>query len=116
MPIPKSYFHDRLVLLLLSINTFVTLLGSLLIVLRLGHSESHIVQFRSNLGLDAYTKGTSTPLLGFIVFSFFVLIFHLFISMRVWHLRRHFAVAILGLGTILLVISLIVSNALLVYR
>lgn len=116
--IPKNYFHDRIVLLLLSINTFITLLGSVLILLRLNssHPESYIVQYRSNLGLDAFTRGNSVPILSFMVFSVAILVFHTILSKRVYHLRRHFSLAILGLASLLLVISVIVSNALLVYR
>lgn len=118
MPIPKRYIHDRLVLLLLSVNAFLTLLGTILIVFQLGNKqgESHIVQYRSNLGLDAFTRGDASPILSFIVFSVLVLVFHTVLSMKTYPMRKWFSIAILGLGTLLLIISVIVSNALLVYR
>ncbi|MBI1856826.1 hypothetical protein HY003_00620 [Candidatus Saccharibacteria bacterium] len=118
MPIAKNYFHDRLVLLLLSVNIFLTLLGALLIVLRFSgnNSESHIVQYRSHLGLDAFTKGGSAPIFSFILFSVLIMVFHTVLGMRIYHLRRQFSVTVLGTGTLLLIIAIIVSNALLVYR
>lgn len=119
MPIPKKYIHDRIVLLLLSINTFLTLLGAVLIILKLGdiHSSSFIVQRRFNLPqLEQFTKGDSTPILSFIIFSVLVLVFHTVLSMKTYRPRRQLSIVILGLGTLLLIISVIVSNALLVYR
>lgn len=119
MPIPKKYIHDRIVLLLLSVNAFLTLLGAILIILKLGdiHSSSFIVQRRFNLPqLDQFTKGDSTPILSFIIFSVLVFVLHTVLSMKIYQLHRQFSITILGLGTLLLVISVIVSNALLVYR
>jgi hypothetical protein len=118
MNIPKKYFHDRMVLLLLSINTFVALLSSILILLRLdgGRTDGYIVQYRANLGLSAFKTGSASTLISFIVFAGLVLLFHTIMSMKVYHLRRHFSVAILAMGLLLLVLSMIVSNALLVLR
>lgn len=118
MHIPKKYFHDRIVLLLLSINTFLALLCSLLILLRLdvGRPDGYIVQYRANLGLSAFKSGGASTLISFILFALVVLVFHTVLSMRIYPLRRHFAVAILGMGLLLLILSIIVSNALLVLR
>lgn len=114
-PVPKKFIHDRTVLLLLSTNTFLALLGSVLILFRLdpGRGGGYIVQYRSNLGLNTFRSGTSSTLISFIVFAMFVLVFHTVLSARAYHHRRHFAIAVLGLGLLLLLLSLIVSNALL---
>lgn len=118
MHVPKNYFHDRAVLLLLSINVFLALLGSLLILFRLdaGRPEGYIVQYRANLGLSAFKSGGATTLISFIVFFLFVLALHTFLSMRTYNIRRHFATAVLAMGSLLLALSIIVSNALLVLR
>jgi len=119
MHIPKKYFQDRFILLLLSVNTFLTLMGSVLILLRLdsGRTNGYIVQYRATLGLvDTYKAGSVTSILSFIVFAFLVLIFHTLLSMKVYNERRHFSTMILGLGLLLLVIAIIVSNALLELR
>jgi hypothetical protein len=118
MHIPKKYFHDRVVLLLLTVNTFVAILLSLLILLRLdgGRTDGYIVEYRANLGLSAFKTGDATTLFSFIVFAALVLGIHTVLSMQVYHVRRHFSVAILAMGLMLLVVSLIVSNALLVLR
>ena len=116
--IPKNYFHDRFVLLFLTINTFLTALLSVLILLRLDSSraESYIVQYRANLGVNAFRSGSGSTFLMFIAFALMVLIFHIVLSMRVYSLHRQFALAVLCLGLLLLVMALFVSNALLVQR
>ena len=119
MHIPKHYFHDRLVLLLLSINSFIAILGSLMTLLRLDGSrgDNYIVQYRQNIGLlSAFKAGGSGTFLGFALFSIAVLIFHTVLSMRVYSVQRQFAVVILVLCLLLLVLILLVSNALLVQR
>lgn len=118
MDIPTKYFHDRLVLLLITVNAFLTLVTTVLILLRLDTSNDngYFVQYRANLGLDAYTVGSFTALLSFILFAVFVLAFHTLVSMRVYDIRRNLAVTVLGFGTLLLGLTMIVSNALLVLR
>jgi hypothetical protein len=118
MHIPKNYFHDRLVLVLLTINSFLAALLSILILLRMDSSraESYIVQYRANLGVDAFHSGSGSAFFAFIGFALLVLIFHTLLSMKVYPLHRQFAIAVLCLGLLLLVMTLFVSNALLVQR
>lgn len=118
MTIPKNYFRDRSVLLLLSFSTFVVVLSNVLILLRLdsGRGEGYIVQYRAIPGVNDFKTGDVTQVLSFIVLSLLVLVLHVALSMRVYHIRRHAAVTILGLGLLLLVMSFVVSNALLILR
>lgn len=117
-PIPKKYFHDRLVLLLLSISTFLTVLSSILIFLRLsgGRNDGYIVQYRANLGISAFKSGSSSELLAFIGFAVIVLVVHTVLSIRMYDEHRQYSVIILGMGVFLLALCMIVSNALLVLR
>lgn len=118
MATPKRYIHDRLVLLLLTANTFFAVLTTVLVLLRLDSSrnQGYIIGYRPTLGLSAYYKGDSVGLLSFAVFSMLVLVFHTVLSARVYPLRRHFAVTILALGLLLILLSLVISNALLMLR
>jgi hypothetical protein len=118
MYIPKNYFHDKVVLLILSLNVFLAIAGSLLILLRLdsGDTGSYIVQYRANLGLNAFEAGGPLNFIYFVVLALFVLLFHTYLSMRVYHIRKHFSVAILGLATLLLGLVIIVTNALFILR
>ena len=118
MVTPNRYIHDRLVLLLLTANAFFAVLTAVLILLKLdgARSEGYIVQFRPSLGLSAYYKGDSVGILSFAVFSFLVLALHTYLSLRLYNVRRHFAIVILAMGLLLILLSLVVSNALLLLR
>lgn len=118
MKVPEKYFHDRLILLILSINTFVVLLNSIVILLRLDSSrtDSYIVQYRANLGLSGFGVGTSTTFYSFIIFTLLLLLGSSVLSMRIYAIHRKYAVTILTLSTLIIVLSLIVTNALLVLR
>lgn len=118
METPKRYFHDRLVLLVLSINSFLTILSSILILLRLDSSRgnNYIIQYRANLGLSAFKAGGSSTFISFVLFSLITLMFSILLSFRVYPFHRQFAVTILCLGLLLIVLSIIVSNALLALR
>ena len=118
MAAPKKFFHDHLVLLLLSINAFLTLALTVLVLLRLGssHSTGYIVQYRSSLGIDAFKSGSVAELFSFIGFGVLVLITHSVLAMRSYHVRRQVSLAILALGGLLLVLAIIISNALLTLR
>lgn len=114
----QKYFHDRFVLLLVSVAMFLTLLGSLLILLRIdgGRNEGYIVQYRSNLGISAFKTGNASDLLNFVVFGLIILISHIVLSYRIYQVNKYVSVSILGLAIVLLSLSIVVSNALLVTR
>ncbi len=118
MTIPKKYLHDRLILLLFSINAFLTFLLAIWILFKLdsGRSAGYIVQYRANLGISALKTGEATELIAFMVFGLLVLVSHTLLSIKAYPIRRHVSVVVLGLGTLLLLLALIVSNALLVLR
>lgn len=118
MPIPKRYIHDKLVLLLLSVTVFLVLLCSILVFLRLdgGSSDGYITQYRANLGISAFKNGGVTDLLGFVLFVVIIAVGNWLLSMKVYPIKKAFALAILSLGIFLIIMTIIVSNALLVLR
>jgi hypothetical protein len=118
MAVSKKYFHDHFVMLLLSVNAFLTIAGSIFILLRLSTSQGngYIVQYRPELGINAYQTGSVIELLGFVAFLFLVLGVHTMLSLRIYRLHRQLAIAILSLGILLSVLTIIISNALLVLR
>lgn len=115
MATSKKYFHDHLVLLLLSIQGFLAVAGSIFVLLRLSnnHSAGHIVAYRPSLGVNAYQPGSVTELLSFTGFALLVLLIHTTLSMRTYNIHRQLSISILSLGILLLVLNVIVSNALL---
>jgi hypothetical protein len=114
----KKYFHDHFVLLLLSINAFLAIAGSLFILVRLStsHGNGYIVQYRPSLGINAYQNGSIIELLSFVAFALLVLVVHGLLSLRAYKIHRQLAIVILGLGILLLLLTIIISNALLVLR
>jgi hypothetical protein len=114
----QKYFHDRVVLLLISVSTFLVILGSLMTLLRVngGRNEGYIVQWRANLGISAFKTGNASELLAFVLFSLIILLLNLVLSYRIYKANRQISVTVLGLGVVLLTLSVIVSNALLAQR
>lgn len=110
MRIPKKYFQDRVVLLLLSMNTFLTLFNSVLVLLWLDSrsGDGYIVRYWSNRRLDDSSYGNTFEVLSFVALAAFILFFHAVLSMKIYDARRHFAVAILGFGLLLLVLMAMV--------
>lgn len=118
MPIPKSYLHDKLVLLLVSSNVFLAFLCSVLVFLRIstGEGEGFIIEYRANLGIGAFSTGTVLDMLSFAVFSVLVAAATITLSIGVYRIRRMLSLLVLGFGVLLLLMAIIVSNALLVLR
>lgn len=118
MTIPKRYLHDRLILLLLSVNGFLAVLTSLWVLFKLdaGRSAGYIVQYRGSLGISALKTGDATDLVAFIGFALLVLAVSVVMSIKAYRIRREVSVVVLSFGVLLLLLALIVSNALLVLR
>ncbi|HEX8763192.1 MAG TPA: hypothetical protein VF733_05570 [Candidatus Saccharimonadales bacterium] len=117
MHIPKKYLHDKLALLLASSNIFLAFLCVVSVILRGSIGQGiggYIVQYRANLGLSAFQKGSVVHILSFILFVLIIAGINLLLSLKTYELRRALSLAILGLGFLVLLLAVIVSNALLV--
>jgi hypothetical protein len=117
MHIPKKYLHDKFALLLASTNAFLAFLCIMLILLRGGivgqGADGYIVQYRANLGLSAYEKGSIIPIISFMLFVVVMAAINILLSLKTYPLRRALSLAILALGALVLLLAVIVSNALL---
>lgn len=118
MATDKDYLHDHFVLLLLSVNSFLAVAGSLLILLRLSSSRGtgYIVQYRPTLGITQFRRGSVIEIYSFIVFALVVLGFNYALSYRAYKVNRSLALTIISLGTVLILLSVIIANALLLQR
>ena len=118
MATPKTYFHDHTVLLLLSINTFLAIGGSILTLVRLSTSQGtgFIVQYRSNLGINAFKTGNALEIISFVAFAFVALTIHTTLSLRAYKINRQLSLVILSFGIMILLLAVIISNALLALR
>lgn len=119
MHVPKQYFHDKLILLLVSVTVFLVLLCCTLILLRAGvggEGGVYIVEYRDNQGVHAFKRDDSlTTIFSFMLFSGIVAATNIMLSMQTYRLRRTLSVTILACGILLLLLAVIVSNLLLVY-
>lgn len=115
---PKSYFRDRPVLLMLSINLFLAVATVLWVLFRLnpGRGSAYFVQYRAHVGINAFKAGSMTDMLAFVIFALLVVGINTFFSLKVYKIHRQLAMAVLGFEAVLLVLAVIVSNALLVLR
>lgn len=118
MPKTRPFFHDRRVLLLLTINSFLAVVCIIVSLLPLAGSSGGVVisQYRSNLGLDGYKAGHLGDIASFSAFAVIVYIFQLITSVKLYDERKNFSLVVLGLTTITLIFALIVVNALLELR
>ena len=111
---PKTYFHDRLILLILSINTFLGLALIVTSLLSFNNSDAgYIKEFRSDLGLDGYKAGGVIDIVAFALFAIILYAFQFIASTRIYHIRRHLSLIILLLTMIVYIFALMVLNALL---
>lgn len=86
-------------------------------MLRLGDtSENYIQSYRSNLGLSAITVGGVSEMISFALFAGALFVAHIFLGMQFYKIRITAAWALMVLTTLLLILSFIVSNALLGLR
>ncbi len=117
MPTTKKFLHDRLVLLIISINSFLVLLNVFGVLLRLNGTRAagYIVSIRANLGIANYKSGKAIDLIAFVIFALMVMTVNTVLSWKMFDHHRSYSVVILSLGTLLLIMSLIISNALLVW-
>lgn len=120
MTVPKKYFQDKLILLLLSVNAFLMAFTLIQIALRIGSGHSDfIVQCRdcSNLqSISRFTKGSIAQILAFMVFVIGIMGAHSILSVKLYHIHRQLSVVVLAMGSLLLLLALLVSNALLMLR
>lgn len=115
MHIPKHFFHDKTVLVLLAVNSVLALFAVLYIVLRVDPAEAstHIVQYRSNLGIGAFKSGSTAEIQLIALFAALQYVFSWVLAIRLYVHRRHMSLVILGLTTFILLLTPIVTDALL---
>lgn len=115
MATPKRYSHDRTVLLLLTVNIFLTLLICILVILALTGSSDKVLtlEHRPFLGLSANRVGDSFSMASLVVFPLAVMGFNTALSVKIYPIRRNFGIVVMGMATLLLCLSGIVSYFLL---
>ncbi len=113
MKIPKHYFHDRSVLSLLGANLALFLLSFLGVILGVNPNENptSIIAYRDTTRIGQIS-GPTGDLYQFAFFAVIVTVTAVVLSMKLYVHRKHLSVGILGMNTLLLVMSIIIFNAL----
>lgn len=111
----RNYLHDRLALGLSSLNLAIVIITIVMLVIKLDLSSSQdfVTSYRANLGIEAFHSGGASAIVSLGVFSVVVFVGDILLSWKVFRLRRGLAIGILVAGVFLLLLSLIISNALL---
>lgn len=114
MPHLKNFFHDRFVLFILTINSFILIVTLTSVLLRIGGEANTYVQYyRSNLGLAASTVGGVGEILAFLAFAAGIFVAHIFIGINFYKVRKSAAWTSLLMTTFLLILNVLVVNVLL---
>lgn len=118
MTIPSKYFHNRSILMLLIINSILVLIGTVLILFRLdsGTATNYIVEYRANYGIGEYKRGFALDVAGFVLFLIINFAISTFLSLRTFVIRRNVSIVILAICGLTNLLTIIVSNALMVLR
>jgi hypothetical protein len=110
----RDFFYDRFVLFMLTINSFLTVVTILSVLLRLGNSEGiYVHSYRSNLGLGGIEAGGVSEIISFIVFAVGIFAVHILLAIKFYKIRKSSSWAVLILTSLLLIMNLIVANSLL---
>lgn len=108
----NTFFHDRIVLFLLTINTFLFLVYQMFIGLSFESDASYFVQYRAGASIDEYKSGSSTDIIFFAVFVAIVYFAQFFLSKRIYKDQKHASWAILSSTTLIFVLTFLVTWAL----
>jgi len=97
MEVTRKYFQDKLILLLVSSNIFLAFLCVALIFLRLGQGagEGYILEYRSNLGISAFTRGSIIGIFSFVAFILVTVVLNVMLSLRAYTIRRYLSALVL---------------------
>lgn len=116
---PTKYFHDRAVLLLLTINSLLVITGVIFVLLHLDASKgtAYIIQCRMcDTAAHEFKGGSAFDMVGFIFFLLITFAFSVVISRRVYNESRHIALATMLMASVLAIFGLLVSYSLFTLR
>lgn len=114
MDTPKNYLHDRLVLLLITLISILTVIGVCVVLLRFDPSgnPTTVVGYRPNISGTIYQPGKSIDIYSMAIYMVLTAAAAIFLGAKTYHVRRHVSLFILSSAIFLLILSTIVSNSL----
>jgi hypothetical protein len=114
MEIPKRFLHDRLVLLLITLISILTVLGVSLVLIRFDASRNPTttIAYRPNITGSQYQSGKPLDIYILALFMLMIAGSAAILSDKVYYLRRPLSIFILSSSVFLLIISIVVANSL----
>lgn len=114
MESPKKFLHDRLVLLFITTIAVLVVVGVSLVLLRfdVSRNPTTIVAYRPNVSGTQYISGKPIDIYSLAIFMVAISAAAIIISARVYEVKRHAALFMLGSTVFLLILSIIVANSL----
>ena len=114
MELQKSYLHDRVILVLLTIMAILVVVGVSLVVLRFDPSRNPTTTaaYRPNITGTQYQSGKPIDIYSMAIFMIFAFLTAIILSVRTYRIRRFVAIFILASTVFLLILSTVVANAL----
>jgi hypothetical protein len=112
--IPKKFLHDRVVLLLITVIAVLVVIGVSIVLLRfdVSRNPTTVVAYRPNVSGTQYISGKPVDIYSLAVFMILSSVAAIFISARVYEVKKPAAMFLLSATVFLLVLSMIVANSL----
>jgi hypothetical protein len=114
MDIPKKFLHDRLVLLLITAMAVLVVVGVSVVLFRFDVSKNPttVVAYRPNISGSSYQSGKPIDIYSLALYMIFTAVSAIFISARIYRVKRTASLFVLFSSVFLLIISTIVANSL----
>lgn len=114
MNVPRKFLHDRLILALVTLISLLTVIGVSIVLIRFDASRNPTttVAYRPNITGSQYQSGKPIDIYTMALFMLLTSLAAIFISDRVFVVKRFLAVFILSSQALLLLLAIIVSNSL----
>lgn len=114
MDIPRKFLHDRLVLLLVTVIAVVVVIGVSLVMLRfdLSRNPTTVVAYRPNVSGTQYISGKPIDIYSLALFMILTSAAAIFISARIYAVKKPAALFLLSATVFLLILSTVVANSL----
>ncbi|OGL30772.1 hypothetical protein A3F37_04105 [Candidatus Saccharibacteria bacterium RIFCSPHIGHO2_12_FULL_41_12] len=108
----NTFFHDRIVLFFLTINTFLFVVYEIFLTLNYDPDASYFIQYRAGASVDEYKSGDATDIIFFAVFAALVYALQFLLSKKIYKDQKHAAWAIMSSSTLVLTLTILATWAL----
>jgi hypothetical protein len=110
----KKYFQDRPILFLNLVVVLGAVMNVIAVLIRVDTSQSSaVIRYQAELGLSGFPLGSSSELYSFALAAVLMAFVAIFMSAKLYSVRRSLSLTLLSLTLIALLFNLVVSGAIL---